>query len=712
MRPSTGPLQSAGPPRVLTADLSRAGGTSGEAVGAVAAFTTRDARLARVGAWSGSALAVALFLRALDAGDPPPGLVVAVGEGVRTGLPTAARATVAGIAPLGGRYAEGACGGELAGRLARVADALELRGRSDLPGAVLDIGPDGVGRLVAMPELVGLGPRATARAVESRFGSRGLLCIGPAGERGVAFANLASGEDPPSFVGRGGLGALLGASGLKALVVTADPVDAAGSEGPLIASLRASPRLRARADGGTFELLAVSAARGAPDGSGGDVDAAERLAGELGASNHHRRGCRGCPTPCGWVFERPDGRRQGGRFSALRPLGPALGLGDGEDALALMAACDAVGVDAKEAGACLALEARARELGLRSGPPLAGDADGARRLVEDLAGADVARLGGGARALAEELGLTEVLRLVRGTSAQDETDLTLVLGQCVSARGVDPMRSSPLGGLVGFGGRLRELLAPLPLPPGAEDPANPAGTGRIVWWHENLSAALDMTGFCAFSAAALLADGVWTLDELAGAIAPGALREGDGGARGRALLAAGASLAVLQRELNARLGAGDEEDRPPWAAASLAREGMWDEYRRLRGLDEEGRPTPQAGAAVGEEALLDLHRPPAEPEASLPVQPVAPRAQGRIRLCGLGALARPLAGLEPIECRLPAPLAEVLAVLADLRPGARALLLEGARVLPAVYRDGRPVAAHELVFEGDRLDLVVAIGGG
>lgn len=718
MCPPSGPSRAVARPRVWTVDLSRASAEGTDPFSELAPFSAGDERLERVGAWSGSALAVALFLRALDRGETPPGLVLAVGEGVRSGLPTAARATVAGIAPLSGRYAEGLLGGDLAARLATVADAIELRGRTQVAGAVLHIAADAGPRLHSLPELVGLDPRATARELDRRFGSRGILCVGPAGERGVAFANLAGGEDPPSFVGRGGLGALFGALGLKALLVSTPPVATVGEESELVRRLRSSPRLRARAEGGTFELLEVSSARGGPrgarDGSSVDAEVAARLADGIEARESGRRGCRGCPTPCGWVFDGPDGQRQGGRFSSLQPLGPDLGLEEASDALALMAACDAVGVDAKEAGACLVLEARARELGLRGGRPLRGDGAEAVRLVEELAGDDAARLGGGARALAEELGLESELVAAQGMSARAESDLTLVLGQCVSARGADPMRSSPFGGLVGVGGRLRELLAPVPLPVGAEDPRDPAGCGRIVWWHENLSCALDMTGFCAFSAAGLLADGEWGTDELAAAILPAALSVDGRGAPGRALMAAGASLAVLQRELNARLGARPGEDHPSWAATQLAREGMWDEYRRMRGLDEGGRPTAQALERVGHESLLELG---AFAEEAGVVEEreelsLAPRRPGRIRLRGLGALARPLAGLEELECDLPAPLDEVLAALAERQPAAAGLLLADGRVLPAVYRAGRQLGTREVVGEGDRLDLVVAIGGG
>ena len=54
--------------------------------------------------------------------------------------------------------------------------------------------------------------------------------------------------------------------------------------------------------------------------------------------------------------------------------------------------------------------------------------------------------------------------------------------------------------------RVAALLAPLPHVEGAEDPHRAAGSGRVVFWHAALAAAVDATGFCLFAAAALLAE--------------------------------------------------------------------------------------------------------------------------------------------------------------------------------------------------------------
>src|SRR5687768_1845870 len=63
--------------------------------------------LDRVGLWSGGALGLALhYERALAQPDAAAPLVISVGECVRRGVPTAARASLASRAPLTGLFAE------------------------------------------------------------------------------------------------------------------------------------------------------------------------------------------------------------------------------------------------------------------------------------------------------------------------------------------------------------------------------------------------------------------------------------------------------------------------------------------------------------------------------------------------------------------------------------------------------------------------------
>ena len=710
------------PPRVLRVDLGRPGEASSEA------FESEDAALVRTAGWGGSALALALLTQASDTAPPP--FVVAVGPCVERGVPTAARATVAARAPLSGGLAEGQIGGELAARLARVASALVLTGRAESGAAVLVIDGDGRVRLEERSELCGLDPNEKGARLSREFGASAILCTGPAGERGVRFATLVSAGEHTSHVGRGGLGAVFGAMGLLAIVVTAEPIAPSASEGAskLVRTLTESPRLRARSEGGTLELWQAFGARGDLSARNYteklDADAAGDLWNETNQARRERHGCRGCPTPCGWVFERETKAKQGAHFGAAWAVGPNLGLERFDDALALLAACDREGMDAKEAGAVLALIARAERDGVRFGDRASLE----RALARIVERADDPSFGShGASFLARELRLEDEHFAVRDQAARPESDLASVLGQCVSAGGTDPMRSFPFTTAAGLArSRVEAVVGDLPLPERAEDPRDPAGKGRLVWWHENLVAAIDASGFCAFSAGGLLADGVTTLDELAVAVAPEL--EGSRGAA-RELLGRGASLVLLRRQLVERWRPELGDDTPTWAAERLALPGMLDEYRELRGLDERGVPTADARRGLATAALVDgaleaCRRQSAEEHlassgsASSSGSPFSardangePAANGRVCISGMGSLREQLAGAEELELPLLATLREVLQLLGERAP-AISSVVTGDAPLVSVWREGRALFPDDRIESGDRLELLLAVAGG
>jgi aldehyde:ferredoxin oxidoreductase len=682
------------PPRVLEIDLASRGARPSVRAGP---FAARGAALERVAARSGAALALALIAREAGAPDREVPLVLSVGDGVRRGLPTAARATVAARAPLSGRFVDGQVGGDLGRRLASVTDALLLRGRTASAGACLVIDERGAARLESRPELRGASPRERLAFLAGRFPGAAALCTGPASERGIPFASLAAGGDVAHFVGRGGLGAVLARHGLSALVVEAPEVASAAAN-PLASALAHSPRLAARAAGGTLELFEAHAARGG-------AAQARAVAAELRGAARQRHGCSGCPTPCGWAFERPRGAPQPARFGATFALGLRLGLERAEDALALLARCDDAGLDAKELGAALAILGTARARGLAEGEPLRGRLAACERALDELLAGrgEGARLAPGAAALARELGLEHELPATR--SSASEHDVAARLAAAVGTRGGDPQRAFPF--LVHDGAEralLETLLAPLRLPAGAEDPRHPAGKGLLLWWHENLSAAIDSTGFCAFSAAALLCDGILGLDDLARWIAPSTAH----GARspGGELLAQGAQFLHLVRDLDERWGAAPPPPGPEFS-------GPWREYARLRGLDGRGRLTPRARESFEQGRPIAEVEPVAGADRPAQPQPVpASVAPGRVRLrCG-APLAEALGGESEIALELPAPLSVVLAEVARRAGPSAHLLLRDGRSLAVVYRAGERLAPAQAVRDGDELELLLVISGG
>ncbi|MFT7484742.1 MAG: aldehyde:ferredoxin oxidoreductase [Candidatus Paceibacteria bacterium] len=681
-------------PRVLHVHL---GGAGAEISSSLGSWQEEDPVLDGIGRIGGSALSLALFVAPARRAQPLPSLVLSVGSAVRRKLPTAARISVAGISPLGGGYVESQVGGGLAAALAPLADALRLSGRCEGRGsACLVIDREGLLRLEDYPQLDALDLPDRCAFLREQFPLAAGLCIGAAGSARVPFASFANLADPPSFGGRGGLGARIGESGLLAILIEGDTREDGERETEWSAGLAQSPHLQARGQGGTFELQDAFAARGDLLNPGGGF--ADKLV--------SRQACPGCPTACRHVLMAGE-RKLAGRFSATHPLGEALGLATADDSLHLLATCNAVGVDAGECGAALGVLDSLRKR--RGEQGLAGSLE---RLSAEVQGVLDGELFVGAVALACSVEPAEPLPSVRGNAIRPVSDLAAMLGQCVSTRGSDPMRTFPFlsenGGEVD---RLGRLVAPLELPPGTFDPKAATGKGRLVWWHENLANVVDASGFCAFSAAGLLGDAFGDLDDLARWLDLPGLE-----ATGEALQAAGASLVLLQRELAQRLGVAPGQDRPAWYRQTLERSGMWDEYAQLRGLNDEGRVQDWARESVGTLDLLSLGRKrlaalPALQERA-PDESAAPRRKGLIHVSGGGPLAIRLAPGATVERVLPCTLAELMESLATREPELAPWLWRDGRSATSVYRSATRLELSELVHDGDQLTLVVAISGG
>lgn len=708
-------------PCVLRVDLTRFVASRGVEGAALDSWSDPDPRIERTGRASGSALAAALFHRAIvdDASADP--LVLSVGAAVRAGLPTSARTSLVARSVLNGALSEGQIGGAFGRSLANVTDALMVTGQSGMRGAVLVVHADARVELVVDRELVGASPRETRVIVARRFGECAALAIGRGGEAELPFASIASLEDPPSFVGRGGLGAAFARLGLKAIVVLAtavvpDPARAA-LDRELQRALARSPRLRARSAGGTLELGASPALRTSAAGlqspnedeirsdglSGVAIDAFDALS----QTSVAKKGCDGCPTPCGLVFERGHPRgatRHLARFGALNALADRVGLAL-DDARRLLERCDELAIDAKEVGSVLAL---ARAVSRNGAAFTLESALLQLDLVVERRGLG-AVLALGSHAAAHRLGVAP--RAARGSESElAATNLAVRLAADVSPRGSDPMRTFSFSAVdAASRARLVSTMDGVPLPRGAEDPDDPAGKGRIVWWHENLVCALDATGFCAFSAAGLLSDGVATLDELSRWIGSKEMRESS--SPGRALLALGASIALLRRDITTRLGVRLERTLD----AVLDHASMRREYEMLRGIDADGRPTERALSALGDEHILDvvnaLTGASRAAETRADPEPTAPRF-GRVLFCAGGPLGRALDRECAFEGLFPARLRECVDALARRVPFAAQWLVLDGRMVPQAWRDGHRLEPDDWIADGERIDLVIAVGGG
>ncbi len=136
--------------------------------------------------------------------------------GVFTGTGAVCSARFAGVtkSPLTGIMITSSCGGPFGGALRTAGyDGLLISGKSDSP-LYVEITSGNV-MFHDAQKIWGMDTEETQKAAGlSKWD--GELVIGPAGENGVLYANIKSGH---RFLGRGGMGAVMGSKNLKAVVV-------------------------------------------------------------------------------------------------------------------------------------------------------------------------------------------------------------------------------------------------------------------------------------------------------------------------------------------------------------------------------------------------------------------------------------------------------------------------------------------------------------
>jgi aldehyde:ferredoxin oxidoreductase len=156
-------------------------------------------------------------------------LIIAPGLLAGTNASSASRLSAGGKSPLTNGIKEANCGGTAGAKIAKCGiKAIIIEGKAEDDSCyVLKIDKDDIS-LIKNNDLRYLGTYETASILRDIYGERaGVLCVGPAGERGLKAAAIAS-TDPfgeLKFAARGGMGAVMGIKGLKALVVNDEGVD-------------------------------------------------------------------------------------------------------------------------------------------------------------------------------------------------------------------------------------------------------------------------------------------------------------------------------------------------------------------------------------------------------------------------------------------------------------------------------------------------------
>ncbi len=443
-------------------------------------------------------------------------LVIAPGLLSGTIAPCSGRLSVGAKSPLTGGIKESNAGGTAAQKLARLGIAAIAVSGEPPKGTLwkLVINKDGA-ELLPADELKGANNYKAVEKLSKVYGQKvSYITIGTAGERLMSAASVAVTDlenRPTRHAGRGGLGAVMGAKGLKAIVVDdtgAPPVPIKDQPAFKRAVNKFTKALREHAitsEGlptyGTNILTnIVNEAGGLPtrNFSAGQFEDAAKVSGEMQREIILKRGgvathpChRGCIIQCSRVYMDRNKKylTKGPEYETVWANGPNCGISDLDVIARLDRLYDDIGLDTIEMGATFAVL-------MESGFIQFGDGKGAIRLLREEVGkaTPLGRiLGNGAAVTGQVFGVDRVPVVKR--QALPAYDPRAIKGMGVT------YATSTMGADHTAGYSLTANVL------GVGDKVNPLKTKGQVELSRDLqvaTAAIDSTGLCLFVAFAVL----------------------------------------------------------------------------------------------------------------------------------------------------------------------------------------------------------------
>lgn len=324
-------------------------------------------------------------------------LTLATGIITGTNAPTSGRISIGGKSPLTGTIKESNSGGKAAQKLARLGiKALVVEGQPKEKGKfwLLKLDKDGA-QLMPADEFVGKGLYETFPLLFNEFGKDvGIIGIGIAGERLMLMAGICVSDPenrPSRYAARGGIGAVMGSKGLKAIIL-----DDKGGPGVLIANKEVFDAGRKKLvsalrehnltkpggalnTNGTAVLINIINEAGAlptRNFRDGRFEGANKISGETINEICKKRGgvgmtghsCSpGCIIKCSNVYPKPDGTELVSvqEYESVWSFGANCDIDDLDVTGELIRLCNDYGVDTIEAGVTIgvAMEAELAKFG-------------------------------------------------------------------------------------------------------------------------------------------------------------------------------------------------------------------------------------------------------------------------------------------------------------------------------------------------------------
>jgi aldehyde:ferredoxin oxidoreductase len=415
-----------------------------------------------------------------------------------------------------------------------------------------------------------LGNYDTVDKMKAEYGDKvHCISIGPAGEMKMSAASVAftdMEQRPTRHAGRGGVGAVMGAKGVKVIVIDdsgcaartpADPEKFKAANKEFVAGLRkhavTGEGLPAYGTNVLTNVINEAGAYPTNNFATGHFETAGKISGETQAELENARGgegsathgChRGCVIRCSGTFYDKNGNflSKQPEYETVWAHGGNCGIDDLDAIAQIDRMDDDFGLDTIEMGATIAVA-------MEAGVAEFGDAEAAIKLVKEVGqGTPLGRiLGNGAAVTGKVFGIERV-PVVKG-QAMPAYDPRAVQGQGVtyatSTMGADHTAGYAVAtNILGIGGSV--------------DPLKPEGQVDLSRNLQLATAAIDSTGMCVFIAFAILdqPETFQALLDLIGSFSGSPMTADD-------VTAFGQTIMTLEREFNAKAGFTKEADRLP-----------------------------------------------------------------------------------------------------------------------------------------------------
>jgi aldehyde:ferredoxin oxidoreductase len=442
-------------------------------------------------------------------------LVIAPGLLSGTTAAVSGRLSVGCKSPLTGGIKEANAGGQPSQMLARLGYAaivLEGKPKDDTLYKVF-INKDGV-QISSANDLCMLGNYDLVEKMKGEYGEKiGCISIGPAGEMKMAAASVACTDmelRPTRHAGRGGVGAVMGAKGVKVIVIDdagmkmrrpKDPEKFKAASKEWVDGLKKNPTtgegLPAYGTNVLTNIINEAGSYPTHNFMWGRFDGCSKISGETQAETETSRGgsathgChRGCIIRCSGIFVDKDGHyiTKQVEYETVWAHGGNCGIDDLDAIAQLDRLDDDYGLDTIEMGATIAVA-------MEGGVAKFGDAEAAINLVKEVGkGTHLGRILGSGAAVTGKVFGVERVPVVKG-QAMPAYDPRGIMGigvtYATSTMGADHTAGYAVAtNIMNVGGSL--------------DPLKPEGQAELSRNLQIATAAVDSTGMCLFIAFAVL----------------------------------------------------------------------------------------------------------------------------------------------------------------------------------------------------------------